>query len=154
MALTATLGFEQGCTFLSYERANSFNRLYCNRFLPALAEIIPLVLLYASNLYAREPPNLMFAFDGGDLEVVDSAREVQQGYNLGPLCYSANSLNTLKEFRTNPPLPGARAVSFTDNITVILPPELSPDMVAIAKATKRLNERMGVERISLNRRKS
>ena len=40
---------------------------------------------------------------------------------LGPLCYSAGSLKILKEFRANPPVPGARAVSFIDDITVTLP---------------------------------
>ena len=92
-----------------------------HRFLPALAEIVPSVVPYASNLYAREPPKLLFALDGGGLEVVESVRGVQQGCNLGPLCYSAGSLKILKEFRANP---GARAVSFIDDITVILPPEL------------------------------
>ena len=51
-------------------------------------------------------------------------------------------------------MPGARAVSFIDDITVILPPELSLDMVAIGKVTEWLQERLGVEGISLNRRKS
>ena len=35
-------------------------------------------LPYASNLYAREPPKLLFALDGGGLEVAESARGVQQ----------------------------------------------------------------------------
>ena len=79
---------------------------------------------------------------------------VQQGCNLGPLSYSAGSLKILKEFRANPPVPGARAVSFIDDITVILPPELPLDMAAIGKVTEWLQERLGVEGISLNRRKS
>ena len=124
MALTATLGFEEGCTILSYDGANAFNSIYRHRFLPALAEIVPSVVSYASNLYAREPPKLLFALDGGGLEVVES-RGVQSGCNLGPVCYIAGSLKILKEFRANPPVPGARAVSFIDDITVILPPELS-----------------------------
>ena len=86
--------------------------------------------------------------------MVESARGVQQEYNLGPLCYSAGSLKILKEFRANPPVPGARAVSFIDDITVILPPELSLDMTAIGKVTEWLQKRLGVEGISLNRRKS
>ena len=56
MAFTATLGFEEGCTILSYDGANAFNSTYCHRFLPALEEIVPSVVPYASNLYAREPP--------------------------------------------------------------------------------------------------
>ena len=106
------------------------------------------------HLYAREPPKLLFALDGGGLEVVESARGVQQGCNLGPLCYNAGSLKILKEFKANPPVPGARAVSFIDDITVILPPEFSLDMAAIGKVTEWLQERLGVEGISLNRRKA
>ena len=86
--------------------------------------------------------------------MVESARGVQQGCNLGPLCYSAGSLKILKEFRANPPVPGARAVSFIDHITVILPPELTLDMAAIGKVTEWLQELLGVEGVSLNRRKS
>ena len=85
--------------------------------------------------------------------MVESARGIQQGCNLGPLCYSAGSLKILKEYRANPPVPGARAVSFID-ITVILLPELSLDMAAIGKVTEWLQERMGVEGISLNQKKS
>ena len=91
---------------------------------------------------------------GGGLEVVESARRVQEGCNLDPLCYSAGSLKIVKEFRAFPPVPGARAVSFIDDITVILPPEISPDMAAIEKVTEWLQERLGVNGISLNRRKS
>ena len=56
MAFTATLGFEEGCTILSYDEANAFNSTYRHRFLPALAEIVSSVVPYASNLYARELP--------------------------------------------------------------------------------------------------
>ena len=154
MRLTATLGFEEGCTILSYDEAKAFNSICRHRFLPALAEIVPSVVSYASNLHAREPPKLLFALDGGGLEVVESTRGVQQGCNLSPLCYSAGSLKILKEFRANPLVPGARAVMFIDDITVILPPELSLDMAAIGKVTEWLQERLGVEGISLSRRKS
>ncbi|CAN0003281.1 unnamed protein product [Ascophyllum nodosum] len=58
MGLTATLGFEEGYTTLSYDGANVFNSICHLRFLPALAEIVPLVVPYASNLYIREPPKL------------------------------------------------------------------------------------------------
>ena len=51
-------------------------------------------------------------------------------------------------------MPGARAVPFIDDITIILPSEHSLDMVAITKFTKWLQERLGVEDISLSRRKS
>ena len=45
-------------------------------------------------------------------------------------------------------------VSFIDDITVILPPELSLDMAAIGTVTEWLQERLGVEGIALNRTKS
>ena len=86
--------------------------------------------------------------------MVRSPRGVHQGCNLGRLCYSASSLKTLKEYRANQPMPGARAVSFMDDIMVILPPELSLDMAAIGKVTEWLQERLGVEGIPLNKRKS
>ena len=96
MAFTATLRFEESCTILSYDGANTFNSIYRHRFLPTLAEVVPSGVPYASNLYAWEPPKLLFALDGGGLEVVESAQGVQQGCNLGPLCYSTGSLKILK----------------------------------------------------------
>ena len=75
--------------------------------------------------------------------MVESAQGVQQGCNLGTLCYSAGLLKILKGFRANPPVPGARAVSFIDDITAILPPELSLDIAAIGKVTEWLQERLG-----------
>ena len=79
MAPTATLGFEEGCTILSYDGANTFYSIYRHGFLPALAKIALSVAPCASNLYAWEPPKLLFALDGGVLEVVESTRGVQQG---------------------------------------------------------------------------
>ena len=78
MAFTATPGFQEGCIILSYDGANAFDSIYRHRFPPALAEIVHSVVPYASKLYAREPPKLMFARDGG-LDVVELARGVQQG---------------------------------------------------------------------------
>ena len=153
LALIATLGFEVGYTIISYDRANAFKSIYRHRFLPALAETVPSEIPSASNLYAWEPPKLLFPLDCGGLEVVESARGIQQGRNLGPFCYSAGSLKILKEFRANPTVPGARGVSFIDDITVILALELSLDMEAIGKVTECLQGRMGVDVISLNRRK-
>ena len=40
MALTATLGFKEDCTILSYDGAKAFNSIYRHRLLPALAEIV------------------------------------------------------------------------------------------------------------------
>ena len=51
-------------------------------------------------------------------------------------------------------MPGARAVSFIDDIAVILPTEFCLDITAIGKVTERLQERLGVEGILLNRKKS
>ena len=59
-ALTVTLGFQEGCTILSYDGANAFNSMYRHMFMPALEEVVPTVVPYAANLYAREPPELMF----------------------------------------------------------------------------------------------
>ena len=150
MALTATLGFGEGSTISSYDGANAFNGIYCHRFLPALAEMVPSVVLYASNLYAQEPQKLLFALDGEGLEVVESARGARQGCNLGLRCYSAVSLKILKEFRANPSVPGARAVLFVDDILVIPPLEFSPDMAARGKVTEWPLERLWVEGTSLN----
>ena len=55
MSFTTTLGFEEGCAILSYDGANAFNSIYRHRFLPALAEIVPSVVPYASNF--GNPPN-------------------------------------------------------------------------------------------------
>ena len=66
MVLTTTrLGFEEGCTLLSYDRAVAFNSIYRYRFLPALEEIVPSVVPYTSNVYARKPSKLLFTLDGG-----------------------------------------------------------------------------------------
>ena len=65
-----------------------------------------------------------------------------------------NLINTHTHTHTHTPMPAARAVSFIDDVTVILPPGFSLDMAAIEKVTDWLPERLGVEGISLNRRKS
>ena len=86
--------------------------------------------------------------------MVESAPGVQQGYNYDPLYYSAGSRKILKEFRANPPVPGARPVLFVDDTTAILSSEFFLDMAAIVKVTELLQERLGVEGILLNGRKS
>ena len=75
---------------------HTYIHTYRHRFLPALAKIVPAVVPYASNVYAREPPKFLFALDSGGLEAVELARGVQQKCNLGPLCYSVGSLKILK----------------------------------------------------------
>ena len=71
-----------------------------------------------------------------------------------PLLLQRTLTGDPKRIQGNPPVPGARAVSFVDDITVILPPELFLDMAAIGKVTEWLQKRLGVEGVSLNRRKS
>ena len=66
MAQIATLGFKEGCTILSYDGANAYNSIYRHRLLRALAEIVPSVVPYAANVYARELPKLLFALEGGE----------------------------------------------------------------------------------------
>ena len=73
----SSTGFDEGCTILPYDGANAFNSIYRHSFLSALAEIVPSVVSYALNLYAREPLKLLVALDGGGSEVVESARGVQ-----------------------------------------------------------------------------
>ena len=68
--------------------------------------------------------------------MVESARGVQQRCNLDPLCYSPGSIKIIKEFRANPQVPGVTAVLFINDVTVILPTELSLDMVATGKITE------------------
>ena len=94
--LTASLGLEEGCIILSYDGANAFSSIYRHRVMRARADIVPSVAPYASNLYVREIQKRLFALDGEGLEVVESVQGVQQGCNLGPLCYSAGSLRILK----------------------------------------------------------
>ena len=77
--------------------------------------------------------------------MAESARGIQQGYNLGSRCCRPGSLKILNDFRANPSVLGARAVSFIDDITAILSLELSLDMAAIAKVTEWLQKRPGIE---------
>ena len=120
MTLTETLGFEEGCIILSYDGANAPNSIiYRHRFLPALAEIVPSVIPYASYLYAQEPPKLFFPLDGGGLEGIESAQRVQQGCNLGSLLQRrlTQDIKVLQGFEflnlvffCNSSVPGAKAV--------------------------------------------
>ena len=59
MALSATRGFEEGCTILLYDGANAFNSINRHRFLPALEEIVLSLVPYP-----REPPKFLFVLDG------------------------------------------------------------------------------------------
>ena len=44
--------------------------------------VVPSVAPYAGNLYARLPLKLMFALDGGELEMVDSARKYSKAASI------------------------------------------------------------------------
>ena len=54
------MGLEEGRTTLSFNGADAFNVIYRQRFLPALAEIVPSAAPFAANLYALEPPKFLF----------------------------------------------------------------------------------------------
>ena len=71
----------------------------------------------------------------------------------GLFFHSAISLRILKEFMTEPPMQGAGAVLLVDTIKVIRPPELSLNMTSISTFIEWLQERLGIEHISLNKRK-
>ena len=53
MTLIATLALEEGCTIRLNDGANAFNSVYRHRFLTALEEIVPSLVPYEANLYAR-----------------------------------------------------------------------------------------------------
>lgn len=88
---------------------------------------------YATNVYTRKLPKLPLAMDGCATKVILYARGVQQGYNLGPLCYRAGYLKFIREIQTNPPVPGGPALAFMNDIAVHLLPENTWDTTAIAE---------------------
>lgn len=135
ITLAVSLGFQENCTILSFDEANALNSIYLHRMLPALVEVVLVATHYDINVYAREPPKLLFAMDGYANEIIPAARGVQQGCNLVSLCYRAGSLKILREFRIDSPVPRAQALTFIDRITVILLPESAQDTAVIAKAT-------------------
>lgn len=64
------------------------------------------------------------------------------------------SLKILREFRTDSPVPGTRALAFIDGITIILLPKSARYAAAIAKITSWLQELLALERVQLNDSKS
>ena len=105
-------------------------------------------------LYARFPPKLLFKMDNGEMETVLSRTGIQQGCNLGPLCFSAGGLPLLQKFRANPPVKGAQAFAYIDDVMVTLPPERASDMKAVSDVTVWLQRELGDCGITLNRHKS
>ena len=71
MARTATLGLDEVCTVLLYDRINAFNSVYRHRFLPELAENVPSLVAYVSNIYAKTNIKRFFALGGGVLEMIE-----------------------------------------------------------------------------------
>lgn len=71
----------------------------------------------------------------------------------GSICYSTGALEIQKEFKSQPLIPGERVVSFIGVINIIVPPELSLNRSAIGMVTEWLEEGLGVEDISFNRKK-
>lgn len=57
----ARQGFEEGCTILSYDGANTLNSMYRHTFLPQLAVVTPVAVNYATNFYAGKSPKLLLA---------------------------------------------------------------------------------------------
>lgn len=108
--------------------------------LPALVKVMPMVIRYATSLYTREFPNLLFTMDECTSKVIMSARGAQQDSNLSYLYYSAGFLKILREFRTDSPILTTRTLGFIGDITVILPPESTRDTTTIAKVTSWLRE--------------
>lgn len=73
---------------------------------------------------------------------------------MAPLCFITGLLTILTEVRTYPPLPGARALALLDDVKVIFLLEGARDTVAIAKTMLRLQERLALKWVQLNRSKS
>ena len=96
MALTATLSLEEGCAVLLYDRISAFNSVYRHTFLPELAENVPPLVPYVSNLHAKT--SIFSALYGGVLELVEFARGVKQYCSRASFFHSAVSLKILKEF--------------------------------------------------------
>ena len=154
VAEQAAIGHQRGGTVLAFDGVNAFNSMRRAHMLPALAKIVPPVARYASNLYARTPPKLLFSMEDGQVQVVQSRRGVQQGCNLGPLCYSAGGLDLLREFRQTPPVEGAQIMAYIDDVVVILPPDQARNMSAVAEVTQWLQTRLQTQGVALNRQKS
>ena len=154
MTTRANLAYQQGYAIVTFDARNAFNSMKRRQILPAMATIIPPVVPYVNNVYAREPPRLLFRTQAGKTEVIESHRGVQQGCALGPLCYSAGSLQLLKDFRDDPPVEGALMMAYIDDLVILLPPEHATSAQAIARVTTWLQKRLEPLGVELNRSKS
>ena len=148
------LAHQQGSSLLSFDGRNAFNSLKRSKILPALAEIVPVALPYVVNLYALEPPKLLYKMRHGGTRVVASCSGVQQGCTLGPLCFSAGSLPILRAFEERPPVEGAQLMAFIDDLVVVCPPERAADADAVEKVTTWMQDQLEPCGIQLNREKT
>ena len=85
---------------------------------------------YVANLHGREPPKIIFMEKGW------RRLNLHGEYSKAATWDIFASLKILKDFIAKLPVPGARAVMFIDDITVILPPEPSLNTAAIAKVAE------------------
>lgn len=108
---------------LSYDGRNAFDNMFRSKILLAVSIIAPDLVGYARNLYGRSPPKLLCRMENISVQEIHSLRDVQQGCGLRSLCYSTGSLETLRQFEEAPPVPGAEAMAFINDIVVVLPPE-------------------------------
>ena len=155
MVTKATVAYQQGYSLLTFDARNAFNSMKRRTILPALAELIPPVVPYAVNVYAREePPKLLFKMDNGETAVIRSATGVQQGCTIGPLCYSAGLLQLLEDFNARPPVAGAQVLAFIDDLLVLLPPEHAKSAPAVEAVASWLQKRMEPLGVTLNPQKS
>ncbi|CAN0375941.1 unnamed protein product, partial [Laminaria digitata] len=154
LAVRATLAHQQGKSVIALDARNAFNAMARRAILPALADFIPPAVPYALNVYGREPPKLLFKTATGGTETVLSSTGVQQGCNLGPLCYSAGLMPLLRAFKANPPVVGAQIMAFIDDLVVTLPASHATDPAAAEAVTTWLQAHMQTLGVELNAKKS
>lgn len=134
--------------------ANAFNSMFCRKLLPSLAEITPPGTTYATNTYARDSPKLLYTMADGTTVIVDSARVVQQGCNIGPLGYSLGFIPLMKRLKDSPPVPGEQMCAFVDRLPFFLHPALAHDISAIAAIIEWLERNLQQAGVTLNSHKS
>lgn len=154
MADQAMVGRQRGGTVLSFDGVDAYDSVKRARMLPDLEEYVHSFAGYASKLYARDPPKLLFRIDNGRTQVVHSRPGVAQGCNFGSLCYSMAMIGLLPEFRRNKPVEGATICCYYDHLATMLPRERSRDIFCVDILTKRREKHLLNEEVELNRQKS
>lgn len=112
----APLGFRGGCTILSYDGQNAFHNMFRSQIFPVVASVAPDGVRVRGQPLRESPPDLLYRMEDGSAQVIHRSRSVPQGCSLGPQCFSARGLETLRHFKETPPVPGARAMAFIDYI--------------------------------------